>query len=93
MFTDSPTIPAQLEVLLDVLHVMRQRRDPFMVGQGNCLLQAFHFAGKLFQELAYHIFQELLIFHHQVVQKGHIDIAKFGLQRCDRFTSFQEIFF
>lgn len=26
MFTDSPTIPAQLEVLLDVVHAMRQRR-------------------------------------------------------------------
>ena len=26
MFTDSPTIPAQLEVLLDVVHSMRQRR-------------------------------------------------------------------
>jgi len=26
MFTDSPTIPTQLEVLLDVVHAMRQRR-------------------------------------------------------------------
>lgn len=26
MFTDSPTIPAQLEVLLDVVHAMQQRR-------------------------------------------------------------------
>lgn len=26
MFTDNPTIPAQLEVLLDVLHVMRDRK-------------------------------------------------------------------
>src|SRR5689334_10164698 len=26
MFTDNPTIPAQLEVLLDVVHAMRQRK-------------------------------------------------------------------
>src|SRR5688572_6197876 len=26
MFTDNPTIPAQLEVLLDVAHAMRQRK-------------------------------------------------------------------
>ena len=26
MFTDNPTIPAQLEVLLDVVYAMRQRR-------------------------------------------------------------------
>ena len=26
MFTDKPTIPAQLETLLDVIHAMRQRK-------------------------------------------------------------------